>query len=64
MEQQPYTWQNSNCQHNHSYPDDENPDDKWNQPEPDYKHYLTFDFNKVRWGPLIFDAFQKLNLNL
>ena len=43
-----------------SYPDDENPDDKWNQPEPDYKHYLAFDFNKVRWGPLTFNAFQKL----
>ena len=36
---------------NNSYPDDESSDDKWNQPEADYKHYLAFDFSKVRRMP-------------
>ena len=28
---------------NYSHPDEEDADDKWNQPEADSKHYVTFD---------------------
>ena len=34
---------------NNTYPNDESPEDKWNQPEADSKHYLAFDFHKVRF---------------
>ena len=28
---------------NYSHPNEEDADDKWNQPETDSKHYVTFD---------------------
>ena len=32
---------------NHTHPDKDTPDDKWNKPIADVKHYLAFDFNPV-----------------
>ena len=34
---------------NHSLPDEETSDDKWNKPIADVKHYLAFDYYEVKF---------------